>query len=156
MGFQLLTLALASSLIIGISSVFCHIGIICFSFRNCKFFCRFLAFSLKKTYNGSMDISEFFEGAGVYKVPVEDLPDDLQFIRCDDKGGEVQPLLHVCHRELLKKESGQFFVCATGRVIWNYFYGWYKCFECEEQFESNQELCDVWRDGKGTGAEGHA
>ncbi len=42
---------LAFSLIIGISSNFYHISIICFSCRDCKFFSLFLAFCENKTYN---------------------------------------------------------------------------------------------------------
>ena len=103
-----------------------------------------------------MKILEMLDGTGVYKVPVEDLPDWLQFIRCDDKEGRVQPLLHVCEREVLQKESGHFFVCITGRVFWNWFYGRYECLECKNHFQTNQELCNIWSDGKGTGAEGHA
>ncbi len=103
-----------------------------------------------------MKITEMLDGTGVYKVPIEDLPDWLQFIRCNDKKGEVQPLLHVCEREVLQKESGHFFVCVTGRTFWNWFYGRYECMECKKYFQSDEELCNVWYDGKGTGVEGTA
>ena len=103
-----------------------------------------------------MDISELLDGTGVYKVPVEELPKWQIFIRCDDKGYEVQPLLHVCEREALQREAGQFFACITGRVFWNWFRGQYECLECKSEFNTNEELQLVWMDGKGTGAEGTA
>ncbi len=103
-----------------------------------------------------MKITEFLEGTGVWKVAIEDLPEWQIFIRDDDKKNEIQPLLHVCEREILKKESGQFYACVCGRVFWNWFLGQYECLECNSEFDTDEELKMVWTDGKGTGVEGHA
>jgi hypothetical protein len=103
-----------------------------------------------------MKITEILEGTGIYKVTAEDLPEEQWFIREDDLEGKVQPLLHVCEREVMKREAGEYYACMTGRVWWNLFYGRYECFECEKKFVTDEELCMVWADGKGTGYEGHA
>jgi hypothetical protein len=103
-----------------------------------------------------MNITEFLEGTGVWKVPVEELPDEKLFIRDEDKNGKEQPLLHVCEREILTKENGQFFACITGRTFWNWFHGRYECMECKCEFNTDEELVAVWEDGKGTGVEGTA
>jgi hypothetical protein len=103
-----------------------------------------------------MKITEFLDDTGIYKVPTEWLPEWMIFIRCEDEKDEVQPLLHICEREILTKESGQFFACITGRVFWNWFRGRYECRECKDEFSSDEELQMVWADGKGTGIEGTA
>jgi hypothetical protein len=103
-----------------------------------------------------MNITEFFEGTGVWKVAIDDLPEWGMFIRADDKNGDVQPLLHVCEREILTKENGHFYACITGRTFWNWFRGQYECMECKSEFNTDEEINLVWADGKGTGAEGHA
>jgi hypothetical protein len=103
-----------------------------------------------------MNISEFLPGTGVWKVAVDDLPDWQMFIRADDEMEETQPLLHVCTREILSKENGQFYVCISGRVYWNWFRGQYECMECKCEFNTDEELGMVWADGKGTGVEGTA
>jgi hypothetical protein len=103
-----------------------------------------------------MDISEVMHESGIYRVPVEDLPEWQVFIREDDRHGEARPLLHVCERELLARENNTHYACITGRTVWNSFYGRYECIECEKKFTSDEELKMVWMDGKGTGYEGHA
>ncbi len=103
-----------------------------------------------------MDISEVFHGSGIYKVLVEELPEWQMFVREDDRGNLVQPLLHVCERELLSREGNTHYACSTGRTIWNSFVGQYECVECKMGFDTEEELRMVWADGKGTGFEGHA
>ena len=89
-------------------------------------------------------------------MPIEWLPEWQIFIRMDDEGYKLQPLLHVCEREALTKENGQFYACITGSVFWNWFRGQYECLECKSEFNTTEELKMVWADGKGTGVEGHA
>ena len=103
-----------------------------------------------------MKIKEFNEGTGVWKVRYEDLPEWQFFIRADNKAYEVQPLLHVCEREILRTGAEPFYACITGQVFWSWFRGQYECNECRGEFNTNEELRLIWADGKGTGEEGHA
>jgi len=103
-----------------------------------------------------MKLTEIADGTGLYKIPKEDLSDDQQFIRADDVNGEVQPLLHICVLEDMTRETGEYYACKAGRVIWRNCHGHYECFECNETFKTDKDMCEIWADGKGTGYEGTA
>ena len=111
-----------------------------------------LAAFVRKTYNTYMKLIEFVEGSGIYKIPKSQLPELIQFIREDDKEGKVQPLLHVCERDLDPYE-GTMYIVMCEEIRWDHMYGHYKCPGCKKTFYTKEELALVWADGKGTGAE---
>jgi hypothetical protein len=111
-----------------------------------------LAVAAGKTYNNYMKLTEFVEGSGIYKISKVDLPEMQQFIRAEDVDGEVQPLLHVCERDLDPYE-GNLYIIMTEAIRWDTIYGHYKCTGCKRTFYTKEELALVWADGKGTGAE---
>lgn len=111
-----------------------------------------LAVAAGKTYNTYMKLTEYVEGSGIYKIRKSDLPEMQQFIRDDDVDGELQPLLHVCERDLDPYE-GTMYVILCDAIRWDTLYGHYKCPGCKKTFYTKEELALVWADGKGTGAE---
>ena len=111
-----------------------------------------LAVAAGKTYNTDMKLTEFVEGSGIYKINKRDLPEMQEFVRTDDVDGEVQPLLHVCERDLDPYE-GTMYIIMTDEIRWDMLYGHYKCPGCKRTYYTKEELAQVWADGKGTGAE---
>lgn len=73
-------------------------------------------------------------------------------MRADDENGKVQPLLHVCERDLNPDEPSVW-VILCDEMRWDTMYGHYKCKGCKRTFYTKEELGQVWADGKGTGAE---
>ena len=97
-----------------------------------------------------MDIREWVHGSGIYKVSADLIEPYDWFIRSDDVDGEVQPLLHICDKDI--DPTGHVYVCMTGTVRWSIM-GYYWCIDCKQTFFSEDELACVWADGKGTGDE---
>ncbi len=99
-----------------------------------------------------MRLTEFLKGTGIYKVPRSLLQEQEEFVRGDDVDGKVQPLLHICERDIDPYEdSVRVILCEELR--WDTMYGHYKCLGCKKTFSTKEELGLVWADGKGTGAE---
>lgn len=97
-----------------------------------------------------MKIEEWVGGSGIYKVSKDTIGEYTEFLRKNDRDGEVQPLLHICEKDI--DPQGEKYLCLTGVVRWD-FQGWYKCIECKKTFLTQDELEAVWSDGKGTGDE---
>ena len=101
-----------------------------------------------------MRLTEVVRGSGIYKIPRADIEVDAPFIRSDDKDGEVQPLLHICERDMDPYEDSIVVVLCSA-LRWDTMYGHYKCQGCKQTFFTAEELRQVWADGKGTGEEIH-
>lgn len=101
-----------------------------------------------------MKIDEWVKDSGIYKVSPDTIGPHTWFLRKPDVDGEVQPLLHICERDL--DPGGDTYICLTGRVRWELVKGWYWCVECKQTFKTEEELRAVWEDGKGTGDEHEA
>jgi hypothetical protein len=105
-----------------------------------------------------MKIKEYVAGSGIFSVPVSQLPRSAWFVRntSDSKEGELDPLLHVCERDIDPGMREPTYVVMTGVVTWDQINGHYYCQACKHAFRSEEELEAVWEDGLGTGAEGQA
>ena len=101
-----------------------------------------------------MRLKEFLKGSGIYKVPRTTLQKAGPFIRADDEDGKTQPLLHVCERDIDPFDP-RIVVIMCGEMRWDTLYGHYRCQGCKKTFFTEEELGQVWSDGKGTGAEIH-
>ena len=92
----------------------------------------------------------------IYSVKQSDLPNDKEFVRETSKDGQLQPLLHVCERDLDPTQIIKTWIIICERVHWDFAKGWYMCNGCKKTFSSPQNLRKIWEDGHGTGEEAHA
>ena len=114
-------------------------------------------------------MNEYVAGSGIYKLYVDELPEDAWFLR--DPHTEVEenwlgagkepgppPLLHICEKELDKDIDTPMWFLITSRVRWDSYHGYYKCEGCKEIWDRNNipGLRAIWSDGLGTGYEGLA
>lgn len=111
-----------------------------------------LAVPVEKTYNTYMKLTEYVVGSGIYKIRKVLIPEMEQFMRGDDVDGKVQPLLHICERDI-EPHGGSYYFIMADKIRWDTMYGHYKCTGCKKTFYTEEQLAQVWADGKGTGAE---
>lgn len=91
----------------------------------------------------------------VYSVRQADLPNTKEFIREDPKNGEIQPLLHICERDIDPTQTIKTVIVVADVVRWDFYYGYYKCQGCKSTWQQPVNLRKIWEDGYGTGDEVH-
>ena len=93
---------------------------------------------------------------GIYSIREENLPPGDEFVRNHPIDGEIQPLLHICEKDLDPNISHPTYIIVTSPVRWDYYYGHYTCSGCKQTWRTRKELASVWKDGHGTCEEGRA
>jgi hypothetical protein len=94
---------------------------------------------------------------GVWAVARGEIPEEQEFYRFQPKKeGDVGTLKHICERSDDPTQEHPTDILVFSNVTWCFAKGIYYCEGCKLVFDSNEDLVEIWKDGLGTGHEGHA